>query len=236
MALKIAVVKNHLPTCPSPYIVRSESLDVVELEKLIELMASGRTTLTKTDILAAMQLYKEELQRQLAEGKTVKTPTGSFFLSASGSMETLDDSFLPGVKENNHDVRLHHRPDKSLEDAIVAQLRIVREERVDLGVPCLREVKAAGESGTDAIRAGELVTVKGLRLRFEAADQKQGLFFVDAAGAETRSPYYPMILPSTLMAGVPQGLAAGSYALILRAAVNGKDVREARLEGVTVAA
>ncbi|MGA2546083.1 MAG: hypothetical protein ABSF43_06025 [Rectinemataceae bacterium] len=35
-----------------------------------------------------MQLYKEKIQRQLAEGKTVKTPTGSFFLSAAGEDDT----------------------------------------------------------------------------------------------------------------------------------------------------
>ena len=236
MALKIAVVKNYLPACPSPFIVRSESSDVIEFDKLVDIMAKSNTTLTRPDIFASMDLYKQVLVNQLAEGKAVKTPTGSFFLCASGSMETIDDSFLPRRRENNHDVRLHHRPDRDLENDIVSQLRIVKEERVNLGVPCLRTALAAGEPDSNSIRAGGIVAVRGLRLRFDPADQTQGLFFVDATGVEFRAPYYPLILPGTVMAGVPATLAAGVYSLALRAAVNGKDVREAALENVTITA
>jgi len=166
----------------------------------------------------------------------VKTPTGSFFLCASGSMDSLDESFLPRDQGNNHEVRLHHRPDRVLEEAIIAELRIVREERVDLGSPNLRTVQAAGDGDSGAIRAGGILLIKGMRLRFDLKDPKQGLFFIDASGVESRSPYYPMILPSTVMAGIPDSLAAGSYAIAIRAAVNGKDVREAKLEGVAVTA
>jgi hypothetical protein len=134
MALKIAVVKSYLPVCPSPYIVRSSSSDVVEYERLVDLMASGRTTLSKTDILAAMRLYKEEIQRQPAEGRTVKTPTGSFFLSTSGRMGPLDEPFLPGCKENGHGIRLHHRPDRDLERDILGEPREARLAGVAVSV------------------------------------------------------------------------------------------------------
>ena len=42
--------------------------------------------------------------------------------------------------------------------------------------------------------------------------------------------------PGTVLAGVPDGLVPGSYAVVLRAAVNGKDVTEGRFEGVAVSA
>ena len=234
MALKIAVVKNHLPACPSPFVVRSGNPDIVEYEKLIDNMAKGRTTLTKTDILAAMQLYREELQKQLSEGKTVKTPTGAFSLCAAGTMESLDESFLPRDLSKNHDVRLHHRPEKEFEESVLADLEIIREERPDFSAPSLRAILASGSETPGAICPGDIVSVKGLRLRFDPKDSKQGLFFADASEAETRSPFYPMIQPGTIMASVPAALAVGSYAVILRAAVNGKDIREARLEDVAI--
>jgi hypothetical protein len=236
MALKIAVLKNYLPSCPSPFVVRSDSSDVVEFERLIEIMAKGRTTLTMTDIMAAMQLYKEEMQKQLAEGKTVKTPTGSFFLSAAGSMESLDESYLPNDQTNNHEVRLHHKPDKAFEDSILGELKIVREERPDFSIPSLRAVLAAGEDDAGSIHAGGMVQIKGLRLRFDPKAPGQGVFFIDASGVESRSQFYPLVLPGTVLAGVPDPLAAGTYAIVLRAAVNGKDVREARFEGIAVSA
>jgi hypothetical protein len=236
MALKIAVRKNHFPNSLSPFVVRSASSDVVEYDKLIEIMAKGRTTISQIDIIAVMQLYKEELQKQLAEGKTVKTPTGSFFLCAAGSLDSPGESYLPKDRTNNHEIRLHHRPEKRFENLILDELETVREERPDLSVPSLRSVAAACEEDSGTIRSGGLVRIKGLRLRFDPKESGQGVFFADSAGIESRSTLYPLILPGTVIAGVPSILAAGSYAIVLRAAVNGKDVREARFEGLTISA
>jgi hypothetical protein len=234
MALKISVFKNHLASCPSPYIVRSENSETVEFDKLVNLMATGRTTLTKTDILAALQLFKEELQRQLAEGRTVKTPTGAFYLCAAGSLESLDESFLPGCQDNNHEVRLHHRPEKSFEDGLLAQLEIVRGERIDLSSPSIKAVLPAGSDAAAGIHSGGMAQIKGLRLRFDSSLADQGVFFIDSKGTRTRSPFYPMIMPGTVLAAVPEGLEPGAYSVALRAAVNGKDVREDRVESVAL--
>jgi hypothetical protein len=234
MALKIAVLKNHLPTCPSPYIVRSVNPETVEYDRFLDIMAAGRTTLSRTDIMAAMQLFKEELQKQLTEGKTVKTPTGSFFLNAAGSMESLDESYLPNDSEKNHEVRLHHKNDKDFEEAVLANLKITREERPDFQSPVVYSVAVAGEEGS-TLRSGGIINIKGLRLRFDSKDASQGVFFVDSSGAEVRCSVYPLMLPGTIMATVPAGLAAGGYSLVLRAAVNGKDVKASSFKGLTVA-
>lgn len=235
MALKITVRKNSLPACPSPFVVHSESSDTVDFDHFVDFMAKGRTTLTKTDILAAMQLYKEELQRQLAEGKTVKTPTGSFFLCAGGTMENLDESFLPWDKTNNHEIRLHHKPERSFEAAIKEGLKTVREEKPDLGAPSITLVRSTADETPDTIRPGDIIQVRGLRLRFEAKDPGQGIFFVSESGTEQRSPFYPMILPRTILASVPQALAPGLYAVEVRAAVNGKVVKADSFGGVVIA-
>jgi hypothetical protein len=151
-------------------------------------------------------------------------------------MGALDESYLPEDQTNNHEVRLHHKTEKDFEQSIIAGLRIVREERPDFSTPVVQSVQATGEGDGEAIKAGGIVLVKGRHLRFDAKDSGQGVFFVNASGAETRSGEYPLVLPSSLMAAVPAGLAAGTYEIVVRAAVNGKDVRESRLEGVVVSA
>lgn len=235
MALKLTVRKNYLPSCPSPFNVRSDTVDVVDYARLIDIMAGGRTTLSKPDIGASMQLFSEELERLLAEGRTVKTLIGSFYPCASGTMQSLDESFLPRDAGNNHEVRIHFRPERSFEEAVRLDLRIVREEKPDYSSPSIRTVRAAGGDEGASVQPGGIVQIHGLRLRFDPKDPKQGVFFEDSGGAQTRSPSYPMILPSTLLAAVPEGLAPGAYALVVRAAVNGKDVREDRLEGIDLA-
>jgi len=79
MPLMIATVKNHLPTSRSPFVVRSNRSEVVEFGRLVEILAASRTTVSRAETVAVMQLYKEELRKQLAEGRTVKTPTGSLY-------------------------------------------------------------------------------------------------------------------------------------------------------------
>ena len=236
MSLKISIRKNTLPACPSPFIVRSDSSEVVEFDKFVDIMAQGRTTLSKTEILGAMQLYMEELEKQLVEGRTVKTPTGSFFLCAAGSLESVDEAFLPKDQASGHEVRLHHRMDRSFEQSILSHLEIVREEKVDLAVPRIKAVVTAGTEPLGALLPGGMLQVQGLRLRFDPKDARQGVFFVAASGAEERSPFYPMIQPSVVLASLPASLPVGTYAVALRAAVNGKDLREARFEGLVVGA
>ena len=61
----------------------------------------------------------------------------------------------------------------------------------------------------------------------------QGVFFADEAGVEVRSSFLSLILPGSVLTSVPETLAACTYALAVRAAVNGKDVTVGRFEGMT---
>jgi len=233
MPLKIMVLKNHLATCKDPFIVRSGApVITVEYEEFLNIMARGRTTLTRTEVDAAMQLYGEELIRLLSEGKAVKTPTGTFFFSASGSLPSIDASFLPDTPSTNHGIRLHHKADRSFEDAAKLELSTERDERPDRSVPVLNVVGVAGEGQPDSpLHVADTAEIKGLRLRFDAADPSQGVFFVDPTGTETRSSRYSLVLPATVHALVPAGLSPGDYKVKLRAAVNGKDVTEGVFKG-----
>ena len=234
VALTISVFKNNLATSPKPYFVRSCNAEVVDYDRLVDSMARGRTTISKVEILAVMQLYKEELLRQLSEGRKVKTPTGTFFLSAMGSLDSPEDPYAPGG-DTNHKVRLHHVADRGFEADALSELRIERAERPDLSAPRILDARPAGGTGPGPARTGEIVVAKGLRLRFDPKDPRQGLFFLDASGKEERSAYYPLVKPGTVMCSVPERLAPGVYALAVRTASPGGSFRESRFESLRVA-
>ncbi len=61
-------MRNNLGTSQSPYYALASWSEVVESEAFIDRMAAGRTTISKTDILAVFQLAREELARLLSEG------------------------------------------------------------------------------------------------------------------------------------------------------------------------
>ncbi len=95
MALTIRAMRNNLGTSESPYYALASWSDVVESEDFIDRMAKGRTTLSKTDIVAVFQLAREELVRLLAEGCYVKTPLGAALPIASGRFRSQKESFSP---------------------------------------------------------------------------------------------------------------------------------------------
>ena len=235
MSLKVCLRKNNLPACIQPFVVRSTLGDSLDFDRFVDGMV-GRTTLTRTDIIAAMQLFSEELGRQLAEGKSVKTPVGSFYLCASGSMATPDEAFTPSDKSTNHELRIHFRPESGFEADVRDAVRVVRVDVPDQGAPRVRSAFSSDSSGPNVTRAGDIINVHGFSLKFDPANPQEGLFFIDSSGAETRSSLYGLVLPKSIVAGVPAGLVGGGYAIAVRSLSPGKLLREGRLEGITVAA
>jgi hypothetical protein len=234
MSLRINVLPNHLASSKSPYFVRSENSDVVDYDRLVDLMAKDNTTITRADILATLAVYREVLQGQLAEGKSVKTPTGIFFVCASGCLESIDDSFTPGAQDKNHELRIHHRPDRDFEASVMAELLFERRERPDQTSPVVRSLTSASTKAEGETRPGDIIQVRGLRLKFDPAQEAEGLFFVDAANVQKRAVLYPRVQPGELIAAVPPDLAAGTYTVVLRNRPNGKDLKEGRKEGIRV--
>jgi len=172
MPLKIILQDNHLPACQKPFVVRSILSDTMDFDSFVDIMASGRTTLSKIDILAAMQLYSEELGKQLAEGKSVKTPIGLFYLSAAGSMDTPDDSFLPSDQGTSHELRLHFRAETNFVTAIAESVHLIRSDTMDQAAPRIRATLSSDSSALNATRAGDILNVYGSCLKFDRAHYK----------------------------------------------------------------
>jgi hypothetical protein len=114
MSLLVVPLKNHLQTSSNPFYVHTTWSDTVEYDDLVDIMASGRTTLTKPDITGCLELFAEELMKLVADGKYVKTRIGSFYLCAMGKLDSADQAFTPREGANSHDLRLRFRPDRSI--------------------------------------------------------------------------------------------------------------------------
>ncbi|MGD9941381.1 MAG: DNA-binding domain-containing protein, partial [Clostridia bacterium] len=199
MPIKITTSKNHLGNSDKPFFVRTESTGRVEFEELVRIMASGRTTITAPDIAGTLMLLKEELARLVADGRYVKTPFGSFHLTACGSFEDEDQAFTPGQGDCKHGVRLHYRPGSEFQDEVTKQAQFIRTEHFEKYNPVIRSVDSVKASA--ATKPGDYVRVNGLRLQFDESDQNQGVFFIN--GSEHRSTEYAYQDKRTVVAQVP---------------------------------
>jgi len=227
MSLSVVALKNHLATSQSPYYVRTSWADTVEYPELVDLMAKGRTTLTKPDIAGCLELLTEEVTKLVADGKYVKMPLGAFYLCASGTLDSLDQAFSPGSSETSHALRLHFRADRSLEAELLGMAKIERGERFDRNEPIIFSSSSVKTDAELKAGAGDFIRVLGQRLKFDKANEKEGLFFLN--GVETRAAQYATIQPGLVIAEVPPGLKPGTYTLALRSFQNGKDLHEGRL-------
>jgi hypothetical protein len=164
----------------------------------------------------------------------VKTPIGSFYLCASGTMNSIDESFLPADKDKDHELRVHYRPNPDFEEGVRSGARIVRQEIVDQRSPVPQTIASSSAAEPSRAKPGDIVRITGLRLKFDAKNPVEGVFFVDGSGAETRSELYHMVMPRTVIASVPGGLVEGSYSVSVRSLLSGPTPRSGTLKGLTI--
>jgi hypothetical protein len=221
-------MRNHLGTSEKPYYALASWSEVVDSEAFIDRMAAGRTTLSKTDIVAVFQLAREELARLLADGCYVKTPLGAALPVAKGSFRSSSDPFLPRNPDSGHQLRIDFRIDPAIEAEALASIQCVRDKEGDRRLPRLLSASALPSGSVEEAEAGGFLRISGARMKFDPANRMLGLFFRDEAGSETRAEVYAQVQPSTLLAVVPASLAEGRHRLIVRTVSKGGEI----LEGV----
>jgi len=166
----------------------------------------------------------------VADGKFVQTPLGSFFLSASGTLENADQTFTPRAENSNHDLQLHFRPNRALGARLIAMAKLERAVHMDKSSPYLDTVKTVRTKSVNTGNPGELLRIEGERLSFIDTDEATGLFFVN--GKETRAEYYVVVKPGLVIAEIPASLPPGPYNIVIRSTADGTRIREGRYEPI----
>lgn len=225
--LRISAIQNYLPAVKQPYVVHTAHNEIIGFDGLIDRMATGRTTISRPDLAGAFQLLSEELHKAVAEGYIVKLPFGSFYLSASGTFDRLDEPFVYGQPGTNHDLRLHFRANRTEEINIARDAHIQRQLYQDKTGPLLFSATSIQTEEELVATRGDFFRIEGNHLKFDKAKAELGVWFKN--GDEHRSAVYATINPGTVVAQIPPDLLPGQYTLIVRTSPNDKDIKESRL-------
>ena len=226
MALRIRALRNNLPGDKERWYAFASHPSTIGTEAFIDRMAAGRTTITRTEILAVFQLAREELTALLAEGYAVSTPLGKAVPVASGRLAGPDEAFRPRSGNSGHSLRIDFRIAKDIEAGALNKIQCVRDERGDTLSPRLLTVEPTG--GAPSISAGVAVKFDGSRLKFDPGDGECGVFLADPTRGEIRLGTYIEIRPSRIVALLPTDLEAGSYVLFVRTRSRGGRPLESR--------
>ncbi|PKL25851.1 MAG: hypothetical protein CVV47_04195 [Spirochaetae bacterium HGW-Spirochaetae-3] len=209
-----------------PYMVHTTYKETIGFDGLVDRMATGRTTITKTDLAGAFQLLTEELHKAVSEGYVVKLPFGSFYLSSSGTFDQPDQPFVYGQEESNHDLRLHFRANRTEEISMAQDARIQRESYTEKSAPIVFSARSIATEEDLVAGRGDFMRIHGSHLKFDKARPELSIWFKNRQ--EHRASLYASIVPGTVIAQVPPGIELGQYSLIVRTSPYDKNIKETR--------
>lgn len=204
--LKYSLRENLLTPAPDDYMAQAADVRSYTLDEIIDLMMEKGSTLTRADVAATLQVYGEVVSAIIKDGSAVNTPLMNTSMSISGVFDGANDSF----DKKRHTVNLNITAGTLLRDA-VTKVKCEKTEGVSTD-PYITEVKDVVSGKTnDILTKGGVVQLVGSRLKFDAKDAAQGIFFVPETGEAVRATVIAENKPARLMAIIPADLAAGTY-------------------------
>ena len=235
--LKYSLRENLLTPAPDDYMAQAADVRSYTLDEIIDLMMEKGTTLTRADVAATLQVYGEVVSAIIKDGSAVNTPLMNTSMSISGVFDGANDSF----DKKRHTVNLNITAGTLLRDA-VTKVKCEKTEGVSTD-PYITEVTdiVTGTVNTTLTKGG-VVQLVGSRLKFDAKDTAQGIFFVPETGNPVRAAVIAENKPARLMAIIPADLAAGTYYIEVRTKIlegnkSGKTLKTGRFnKALTVAA
>ena len=209
--LKYSLRENLLTPAPDDYMAQAQDVRSYTLDEIIDLMMEKGTTLTRADVAATLQVYGEVVSAIIKDGSAVNTPLMNTSMSISGVFDGANDSF----DKKRHTVNLNITAGTLLRDA-VTKVKCEKTEGVSTD-PYITEVTdiVTGTVNTSLTKGG-VVQLVGSRLKFDAKDTAQGIFFVPETGEAVRAAVIAENKPARLMAIIPADLAAGTYYIEVR--------------------
>ena len=214
--LKYSLRENLLTPAPDDYMAQAADVRSYTLDEIIDLMMDKGTTLTRADVAATLQVYGEVCSSLIKDGAALNTPLMNTSMSISGVFDGANDTF----DKKRHTVNLNITAGTLLRDA-ASKVKCEKTEGASTD-PYITEVTdiVTGAVNTTLTKGG-VVQLVGARLKFDAKDTAQGIFFVPETGNPVRAAVIAENKPARLMAIIPADLAAGTYYIEVRSKHSG---------------
>ena len=235
--LKYSLRENLLTPAPDDYMAQAQDVRSYTLDEIIDLMMEKGSTLTRADVAATLQVYGEVVSAIIKDGSAVNTPLMNTALSISGVFDGANDAF----DKKRHTVNLNLSAGTLLREA-VTKVKCEKTESASTD-PYITEVTdIVSGKVNEVLTKGGVVQLVGSRLKFDAKDASQGIFFVPETGNPVRAAVIAENKPARLMAIIPADLAAVTYYIEVRTKIlegnkSGKTLKTGRFnKALTVAA
>ncbi len=216
MSVFFALYPNHLTTDPGDYYAVAQPARTRKNEDIADHIMEMGSTVTRADILSVLQDRDRAVRVMLLDGDRVTTSLVSLYVTIKGVFDGPTAPFDAG----KHQFNLVATP---VRDLMVWIQKNAIAEQVDAVTPepePLRFIDVATGEMNSVITSGSVVNVEGRRLKFDAADPVQGVFFTGDDNVAHKVDMVAKNMPTELIIVTPT-LPAGNYTLKVRAILPG---------------
>jgi len=229
--INYALFENNLTPAPGDFAAQVQPTGSADTEAVVVRMTERGSTTTRADIAAVLEDMFGAVESLLLDGRRV-TLGGlvDLFVRIGGTFSGPGDSFDPA----RHRLDVAANPGARIREAVRAGAQVTKAEATK-PAPNLIEYKDLGSNETnDGVTPGNIGTISGNRLKFNAPAADEGVFFVHATGnaGPVKVSAVQTNKPGQLVFLVP-ALSAGGYFIEVRARLQGgQGLRTGRLDSV----
>ena len=209
MPLNYSLRDNNLTKEINSKTAQIEGMVGYSLSELIMRITERGNTMTKTDLMAAINAFFEEVLIITREGNTVNTPLFNTSFSIGGVFNGDNDTFDPA----RHTVNINLKAGVELKKCL-AELKPNKVQPSGT-LPVISSVRDVYDENSESLKAGTLAEINGSRLKFDKADKEQGVFFISATG-ETRLDKVADVKQTKILVQLPLDIETGVYTLEIR--------------------
>ena len=211
--IAISSYRNSLKTKKQEYCFRSVTDQTLDSEQLIKEIIGYNSTITEADARAVLSVLNDRVRHFVKLGYNVELPFAYVHLKANGTTDSVNEGFTPGIGNHRFEVTCIFKNDAARDMEDTSAWRIADAGWVIL--PKITELVGMTNNGMEThlldFEGMDIIRIKGKNLSFDASDDAQGVFFVDASGNTVRASRYHNIGTAITDAYIPKTLAAGQY-------------------------
>jgi hypothetical protein len=212
MTIKYYLVSNPISKAVKNFIARVVPNETLDNEEIITKMLKRGTSATEADIRHILTLYFDVATDEVANGNSLTTPLANVRPGMQGTFDSASDTF----DRSSHDTKA------SLSQGLLLEQKMATANVEKISAPAVSPLlveylDAKSKTSNSVLTPGSIGTLTGTDLKFNTSNVKEGVFFLDEAGAETKADVYSDVYDTEVKFVVP-ALATGIYSVELRKA------------------
>ena len=213
MPIKYALFENHVTSDPDDYAAIVQIVSGVDTDGIIARVLDQGSTVTEADLRAAAADLVKATTALLLEGNRVHFfGLADFFPRVKGIFDGATDTFAPA----RHHIDVGANPGTRVREDVRAQGTVEKVEAIKPAPNPIEYRDINSDTTNDTVTVGGIGQLSGSRLKYDAAQADEGIYFVATAGGETKVTVVQKNKPAQDVFIVPAGLLPGTYNIEVR--------------------